>query len=66
MTKIYNSFHDKNNNHYSFGNYQDFAAFWFSMSRRTAQIFFEESVFKKLHYAAAQSREARKPIQGGQ
>jgi hypothetical protein len=62
MTKIYHSFHDIKGNHYSFKNYMDFAEFWFSLSHRNARMFFEQSIFKKLSYAASQSKEARTPL----
>ena len=62
MTKIYHSFQDIKGNHYSFTNYMDFAEFWFSLSRQNAQKFFEKNTFKKLCYAASQSKEARTPL----
>ena len=61
--KIYHSFHDIKGNHYTFANYTDFSVFWFSLSRKNAQMFFDQSTFKKLSYAASQSKEARTPTQ---
>ncbi len=58
--KIYNGFADNFGNSYSFDNYADFAAFWFSMSYRAAKLTFPN--FAQLQNAAANSKEARTPI----
>ena len=59
--KVYNNFSDRFGNVYSFNNYMDFAKFWFSLKRKTAIDFFGEN-FKKLQYAATNSKEAKTKI----
>lgn len=55
--KIYNNFTDVYGNTYSFETYAEFSMFWFNIKRKTAIAYFPE--FKKLHNAAAFSKEAR-------
>ena len=57
-TKIYNSFSDKFGNSYTFTNYISFASFWFSLSRKTAKVYFADQ-FLGLQKAAANSVEAK-------
>ena len=57
----YNQFTDKFNNEYKFNNYLDFASFWFSLSRKSAMIYFPEN-FIKLQKLAYNSKEAKTKI----
>ena len=55
--KIYNSFTNIYGQSFGFGNYAEFAAFWFGMSYRYAKSAFP--MFAALQNAAANSKEAR-------
>ena len=59
--KPYNFFTDKFNNEYKFENYFDFAEFWFSLSYKTAKLYFPNN-FKVLQNCAVNSKEARTKI----
>jgi hypothetical protein len=61
MPKVYNKFSDKYGNEYTFADYQSFAKFWFGLKRNVATGYFPDN-FKALQKAAANSKEARKPI----
>jgi hypothetical protein len=60
--KTYNQFSDVNGNEYTFANYMDFATWFFGKSRKFLVTYFAPDVFKKLQYAAANSKEARTKI----
>lgn len=59
-TKVYTSFKDKYGKEYGFDNYMDFAKFWFGISYNVAKSLFPKN-HKQLQFAAANSKEARKP-----
>jgi len=58
-TKVYNRFNDVYGNEYAFDNYLDFATFWFNLTRQVSKKHFDSTTWKKLQYAAANSKEAR-------
>ena len=59
--KVYNQFSDKYGNQYNFDNYMDFAKFWFNQPYNRLRAYFPDN-FKKLQYAAANSKEARTKV----
>ena len=63
--KIYHSFTDRFGKVYSFDNYMDFATFWFGLSKKAQMDYFPEN-YTQLQRAAANSKEARTRVHGGQ
>lgn len=59
---MYATFADKHGQEYKFADYLSFAQWWFSKPYYFKFTLFEPQLFKKLNYAATQSREARKAI----
>lgn len=59
--KIYNSFLDTFGNKYSFNNYEDFAKFWFGLSRKVQLSYFPDN-FNKLNNSAIKSKKAREKV----
>ena len=58
-TKAYTQFTDNDGNEYGFESYADFSAWWFDIPHRRLKLAFSPETFKKLSYAATQSKEAR-------
>ena len=57
--KAYKKFNDKHGNEYVFKSYADFSAWWFNVPYRRLKLALSPETFKKLSYAATQSKEAR-------
>ena len=60
--KIYNDFSDKFGNQYGFKTYDDFATFWFNLSRKAAKLHFPHN-FDALQKCAETSKEAKTKYQ---
>jgi len=58
-TKAYTQFTDNDGNEYGFESYADFSAWWFTIPFWRSKRAFSPETFRKLSYAATQSKEAR-------